>query len=290
MLLVVKRNNDAISLLKEEQLSVLMDDPKSEDVGKVWWFWFSTNAFAVDKRLRRIMRILPHDPRCKFCNAPFQGIGGIIVRVLFGKQRSALNPRFCNLCEIASREFSGGAEVEMSILFADIRGSTALSEQMSATEFSRLINRFYSATTKAVIEEDGLVEKLAGDGLAAFWGAGFAGPDYVKRTLKVARRLSEAFARQQIPVGISVHAGVAYFGSMSTADGLTNIAAAGEEVNMAARLGSKAAAGEIILSEQALKKAGLDGSKLESRTLELKGISEPVSVRVLRGSQLDFAL
>ncbi len=261
-----------------------MNDRKSVDVGNVWWFWFSTNAFAVDKRLRRIMRVLPHDPRCKFCNTPFQGIGGMIARVLFNKQRSALNPRFCNMCEIAAREFPGGAEVEMSILFIDIRGSTPLSEKMSPTEFSKLINRFYTATTKAVIDEDGLVEKLAGDGLAAFWGAGFAGPDYIRRTLNVAQHLATIMKRQQIPVGISVHAGVAYFGAMSTADGLTNISAAGEEVNMAARLASKAAAGEIIVSEQALKKAGIDGSKLESRSLELKGISERVFVRVMHGS------
>jgi len=261
-----------------------MSDNKSVDVGKVWWFWFTTSAFDVDKRLRRIFRMLPRDPRCKFCNAPFRGIGGAIVRVLFGKQRSALNPHFCNMCEEASRQFPGGAEVPMSILFADIRGSTALSEQMSATEFSRLINRFYTAITKAVIEEDGLVEKLAGDGLAAFWGAGFAGPDYVWRTLKVAEHLSMVMARQEIPVGISVHAGVAYFGAMSTADGLTNISAAGEEVNLAARLASKAAAGEIIVSEQALKEAGMDGSELESRSLELKGISEPVLVRVMRSA------
>ena len=88
------------------------------------------------------------DPRCKFCNAPFQGIGATVVRLLFGKQRSALNPRYCNLCEIASREFPGGAEVEMSMLFIDIRGSMALSEKMSPTEFSHLINRFYAAAPK----------------------------------------------------------------------------------------------------------------------------------------------
>jgi adenylate cyclase len=253
------------------------------DIGSVWWFWFSSNAFAVDKRLRRIMRLLPHDPRCKFCNTPFQGIGGMLARILFSKQRSALNPRFCNMCEIAAREFPGGAEVDMAILFIDIRGSTALSEKMSPTEFSKLINRFYTVTTKAVIEEDGLVEKLAGDGLAAFWGAGFAGPDYVRRTLNVAQRLAANMKKQEIPVGISVHAGVAYFGAMSTADGLTNISAAGEEVNMAARLASKAAAGEIIVSEQALRQAGIEEDGLESRNLELKGIRELVPVRVMHG-------
>lgn len=262
-----------------------MSDKKTVDVGNVWWFWFSTNAFAVDKRLRRIMRTLPRDPRCKFCNVPFQGVGGTIARVLFGKQQSSLNPRFCNMCEIASREFPGGAEVEMSILFSDIRGSTALSETMSATEFRQLIQRFYASATKAIIDEDGLVEKLAGDGLAAFWGAGFAGPDYVKRTITVAQNLSKEMERQKIPVGISVHAGVAYFGSMTTGDGLTSIAATGEQVNLAARLASKAAAGEILVSEQALRKAGLDGSQFESRRLDdLKGISEPVGVRVLHGS------
>jgi len=68
---------------------------------------------------------------------------------------------------------------------------------------------------------------------------------------------------------------------MRTAEGLTDISAKGEEVNMAARLASKAAPGEVIVSEQALKKAGIDGSELEERSLELKGISEPVLARVM---------
>ncbi len=172
----------------------------------------------------------------------------------------------------------------MSMLFADVRGSTALSEKMSPTEFSRLINRFYSASTKVITEEDGLVEKLAGDAVAAFWGAGFAGPNYVRRTVQVAQTLSRIMVREKIPVGIGVHAGVAYFGALGTPDGLTDFSAIGDEVNLAARLASQAAAGEIIVSEAALQAAGIDGRELESRRLELKGISEPVSVRVMRGA------
>ncbi len=263
----------------------MIKEHKSVDVGQVWWFWFTTNAFFVDKRLRRILRLLPKDPRCKFCNAPFQGVGGAIVRVVFGKQRSDLNPHFCNLCEIASREFPGGAEVEMSMLFVDIRGSTALSEKLGPTEFSRLINRFYNMTTKRISDEDGLVEKLAGDAVAAFWGAGFAGPQYVRRTLNVAEDLCSVLMRQGIPVGIGVHAGVAYFGAIGQADGLTNITAIGDEVNMAARLASQAAAGEIIVSEQALQAAGVEAGDLERRSLELKGISEPVRVCVMPGGR-----
>jgi adenylate cyclase len=263
-----------------------MKNKKLVDVGNVWWFWFTTNAFAVDKRLRRFQRALPRDPRCKFCNAPFQGIGGALMRVLFRKQRSALNPRYCNLCEIASREFPGGAEVPMSMLFIDVRGSTALSEQMSPMEFSQLINRFYKEATRIIVDEDGLVEKLAGDSVAAFWGAGFAGPDYVRRTIEVAKKLLKSMDQQQIPVGIGVHSGIAYFGAMGAADGLTEISAIGDEVNLAARLASKAARGEIIVSEQALQAAGIDGGQLESRNLSLKGISEPVNVRVLNANAL----
>jgi adenylate cyclase len=256
----------------------------SVDVGNVWWFWFTTNAFAVDKRLRHIVRFLPHDPRCRFCNAPFEGVGSLVVRALFGKERSRLNPRYCNLCEQASRGFPGGAEVEMSILFADVRGSTALSATMSPTEFSRLIDRFYKVSTKAIFDEDGLLEKLAGDSVAAFWGAGFAGPHYVMRTIRVAERLSQSMQQQKIPVGIGVHSGVAFFGSIGTPEGLTEITAVGDEVNTAARIASQAAAGEIIVSEQAIAAAGMGTADLESRSLELKGISEPVSVRVLHSS------
>jgi adenylate cyclase len=251
------------------------------DVGNVWWFWFSTNAFAVDKRLRRIMWLLPHDPRCKFCNTPFRGVGGLLARVFFSKQQSALNPRFCNMCEIAAREFPGGAEVEMSMLFIDIRGSTALSERITPTEFSQVISRFYAAATKVIIEEDGLVEKLAGDEVAAFWGAGFAGPNYVQRTIDVAQKLLRVMEQQKIPVGIGVHCGIAYFGAIGTAEGLTDISAKGEEVNMTARLASKAGVGEVLVSEAALNAAGIDGSALEARSLELKGISEPVIARVM---------
>ena len=261
-----------------------MSKDKSKEIGEIWGFWFTTNAFAVDKRLRHIFRMLPRDPRCKFCNAPFRGIGGIIVKALFGKRRSDLNPNFCNLCEVASREFPGGTEVEMSMLFVDVRGSTALSETMSPTEFSHLINRFYKGATKIIVEEDGLVEKLAGDEVAAFWGAGFAGPNYVQKTVQVAQNLSSFMQRQEIPVGIGVHAGVAYFGAMGAAEGLVDITAIGDEVNTAARLASQAGAGEIIVSEKALKEAGIDGSELESRSLELKGISDPVLVRVMHSS------
>ena len=253
-----------------------------DNVEQMWHDWFMTDAFAVEKRLHNVFRHLPHDPRCKFCHSPFQGFGGTAVNMLYGRKQSNLNPHFCNMCEDFAKKFPGGAEVEMSMLFVDVRGSTALSEQMTSMEFQKLINRFFVGSTKAIAEEDGLVEKLAGDAVAAFWGAGFAGRDYVARTVRAAQHISQRMLKQKIPVGIGVHVGLAYFGAMGSAEGLVNISAIGDEVNTAARIASKAAAGEILVSERALKAAGMEGNELEARSLELKGISAPVTVRVMR--------
>lgn len=251
------------------------------DIDQMWHDWFMTDAFKVEKQLFRAFRFLPHDPRCKICYSPFRGMGGFVMRSL-GRKQSNLNPHFCNVCEDFAKKNPGGSEVEMSMLFADVRGSTALSEGMTPIEFQKLINRFFVASTKAIADEDGLVEKLAGDAVAAFWGAGFAGRNYVARTIHAAQNIARLMQEQNIPVGIGIHAGVAYFGAMGSADGLVNISAIGDEVNTAARIASKAAAGEILLSKKALEKAGIDLDGLESRTLELKGIHEPVMVRVMR--------
>ena len=253
-----------------------------DNISQLWHDWFMTDAFAAEKKVHRFLKLLPHEPRCKFCNAPFEGVGAMVVRTFYGKRQSTLNPNYCSVCEDFAKQFPGGAEVEMSMLFVDVRGSTALSESMSAMEFQKLINRFFVRTTKIISDEFGLVEKLAGDAVAAFWGAGFAGKDYVARTVSSAQKIVKTMQGQNIPVGVGVHTGVAYFGAMGEENGLINISAIGDEVNTAARLASKAATGEIIISEAALAQTDVDASKLESRTLELKGISEPMTVRVMR--------
>ena len=123
-----------------------------DNVDQMWRDWFMNDAFAIEKQIQGFFRILPHDPRCKLCNAPFQGVGGTVVAALFGRKQSSLNPQFCNICEEFAKKFPGGAEVEMSMLFVDVRGSTALSEQMTAMEFQKLINRFYVGSTKIIGE------------------------------------------------------------------------------------------------------------------------------------------
>ena len=136
---------------------------------KFWRSWFSPEGydFTKEKWMFRLFMMLPSSPRCEFCQSPFNGIGATIVRMALGKKPSKYNTRFCNLCDDIARKHPGGAEVQMSMLFADIRGSTPLSESMSPTEFSQLINRFYVEATQILIDSNAMVDKLSGDQVAA---------------------------------------------------------------------------------------------------------------------------
>jgi adenylate cyclase len=79
----------------------------------------------------RLMRLIPAEPRCRICQTPFQGIGGQFYRMTLGRAPSKMNPQMCNACEQFAQYFRGGAELEISMLFADVRGSTTLAEGLS---------------------------------------------------------------------------------------------------------------------------------------------------------------
>ena len=97
---------------------------------------------GVLRKMRHINGTIPSHPRCKICNVPFAGIGGVIFRML-GKRQFEKNPNFCRDCTITTQ--LGGVEIELTMLFADVRGSTTLGEKMSPMDFSKLMNRFYKA-------------------------------------------------------------------------------------------------------------------------------------------------
>src|SRR5438874_13267590 len=88
----------------------------------------------------RLFHRIPTSPRCKVCGAPFKGPGGFVMR-LSGRGPSRMNPRWCSACETFAKHHPGGAEIPLSLLFADIRGSTALAETLGTAQFSRLIAR-----------------------------------------------------------------------------------------------------------------------------------------------------
>jgi adenylate cyclase len=241
------------------------------------------------RQYRRWLRLLPSNPRCELCNAPFAGVGGAFVRGFKGIKPSKLNPRYCNDCELFGEEYPGGAEVDVGMLFSDIRGSTTLAEGMTPREFSAVIDRFYRETTDVLIAAGALIEKLNGDGVTAIFAPGFAGPSYVRRAVEAGARLLTAGGvgsdgRLGVPIGVGIHAGRAFVGAVGHAGGLTTISALGDTVNVAARLASVAGPGEMLVSEVAYDAAGLDDQRHPVRRLQLKGRATPVDVRVMAGA------
>ncbi len=238
-------------------------------------------------RSRRLFGMLPSDPRCTACGAPFEGTGAVLVKALLNKQRSKYNPLFCNHCEEMARRTHAGAETAMSMLFADVRGSTTLAERMDAADFKRLIDHFYTETTQVLIHSLAQIDKLAGDQVSGYYLPSYVGREHASVAVEAAQKLLHVTGHADpegpwAPVGVGVNTGVAYFGTVGREDDMIDITALGDEVNVAARLASNAAAGEIVLSESTVAAAGLDAVGLEKRTLELKGKSEPMDVWVMR--------
>ena len=232
--------------------------------------------------MRRISRAIPSDPRCKLCDTPFGRPGNVLRFLGFGPSR--INRRICGGCIHALEKRPGGAEVEATFLFADVRGSTALAETVGAEEFRRLLARFYAEAAAAVDVRNGIVDKFAGDELVALFIPGFAGDDHAADAVAAARELLARTGHEEgspwLPVGAGVHVGTAYIGTVGEDEAL-DFTALGDPVNAAARLAALAGTGEILVSSAAADAAGLDTDGLETRALELRGRSEGLDAVVL---------
>jgi adenylate cyclase len=247
------------------------------------WYKMLTEGEPIPRPLYHLHGLLPSDPRCKLCGSPFKGWGGFIMH-LMGRDPSRYNPRFCVKCEVW--EHPGGAEVVLTMLFADVRGSTTLAEQMSAREFSQLINRFYKVATHVLIQTDALVDRLMGDEAIGLYVPGFAGPQHPRKAIEAAQDLLRLTGHRDLkgpwlPVGIGIHTGRAFVGVVGSEESTADFTALGDNVNITARLASQAGPGEILISDSACAAADIDLGKLDHRQLELKGKSEPIGVHVM---------
>ena len=248
------------------------------------WYKMLTEGEPVPRRLYHLHGLLPSDPRCKLCGSPFKGWGGFIMH-LMGRDQTRYNPRFCQKCEVY--EHPGGAEVVLTMLFADVRGSTTLAEQMNTRDFSRLINRFYTVATHVLIQSDALVDRLMGDEAIGLYIPGFAGPEHPRRAIEAAQELLRLTGHRDpdgpwLPVGIGIHTGRAFVGVVGGGESTADFTALGDNVNITARLASEAGPGEILVSEASYAAANLNREDLERRQMELKGKNEPIGVRVVR--------
>jgi adenylate cyclase len=179
----------------------------------------------------------------------------------------------------------GGAEYDVSVLFADIRGSTAMAERMATEEFSRLLARFYGTAAEVIDDRDGIVDKFVGDAAVALFIPGFAGSEHAAAAIAAARDLLERTGNHRpepwAPLGIAVHSGRSFVGTVGEGDA-KDFTALGDTVNTTARLTDQAGVGEILISADAAIAGKLETTGLDRRTLDLRGREQSVDAWVVK--------
>jgi len=181
----------------------------------------------------------------------------------------------------------GGANQTVTILFADIRGFTAFSERENPEKVVGLLNRYFSVMSEIIFAHGGTLDKYLGDGLMAIFGAPNATPEDAKNALKTAVTMqtrlttlnkeleSEGFIR--INVGIGLHTGVATVGYIGS-EQRSEYTAIGDTVNLASRLESNAAGGQILVSEATAHAGGNLFTFLPQEPLTVKNRLQAVSL------------
>lgn len=258
---------------------------KGLKVNEAWQMILSGKA-EEGTRQRHVFGLIPSNPRCRLCNAPFQGVGGPIMRLVFGKRPSRINPKFCNACDDFISKTIGGAEIELTMLFADVRGSTAIAERLSPFEFTNLMNRFYAVAMNILVKSDAWIDKIVGDEIIGLYIPGFAGPNHAQLAIEAALDLLRATGHHRrgepwIPLGVGIHTGVAFVGTVGSDQGITNLTALGEAMNTAARLVAKAKAGKILASEATCRAAGEQYSRSPRRAFKLRGRTKPITAHII---------
>jgi adenylate cyclase len=215
---------------------------------------------------------------------PFAGPVAPLLKAV-GKGPWVRNPRYCYACCAKLIRNKGGVELELSFLFADVRGSTPLGERLGPKGLHDLMDRFYGVGIDALIAHGALIDRFMGDQVVGYFTPGFAGAQHAREAvlsgLDILRATDHGGPTPWVPVGVGVHIGRAFVGSVGKGEDMAELTAIGDPVNIAARLASVAGTGEVVVSEEAFLASGLEGDP-ERRELSLKGVGTPVKVRVLR--------
>lgn len=241
-------------------------------------YMFELCGSGLMGQFRRFYRHLPTNPRCRVCLVPFGGFGRVL-RIAPSRK----NPNFCSNCVDSSPE--GGHDMEVGVLFADIRGFTAWSSSRPASVVAERVTQFYDLASRALMCDDALIE-FVGDQVMAVYLPSFPSlrgriPDAM---LTAAQRLVRAVQLDQgadpLRVGVGMNFGVASIGNVRKG-GQKDFTAVGDVVNTAARLQGAAGPGEIVIAAAVFEQLNPQPEGTEQRQLEVKGKAEALPVHVL---------
>ncbi|MEX2152797.1 MAG: adenylate/guanylate cyclase domain-containing protein [Gemmatimonadaceae bacterium] len=181
----------------------------------------------------------------------------------------------------------GGDKREITVLFSDIRGFTALSETMPASEMATLLTDYFTEMVECVFRNEGTLDKFIGDAVMAQWGAPIGTPEDADKAMSAAIEMMEELGklnrkwldegRPALQIGIGINHGEAFAGNIGSERRL-EYTVIGDTVNTASRLCSAAGPGEILISEDLSKVLTKKPKLVAIPPMELKNKSQPVKV------------
>lgn len=185
----------------------------------------------------------------------------------------------------------GGVNQNVTVLFADIRGFTAISENEKPEKVVGLLNRYFSVMSEIIFSHGGTLDKYIGDGLMAIFGAPTVGEEDALNAVKAAVTMQKRLAKLndelraegygQISIGIGLHTGEATIGYIGS-DKRSEYTAIGDTVNLASRLESNAGGGQILMSEATAAASGNLIPVNQRDPLTVKNRVQPVNVLEVR--------
>ncbi len=202
-------------------------------------------------------------------------MGGKVVGLL-GHKPSRKNPNICQFC--FDRLPTGGIEIDIAVVFADVRASTALGEQSEATVFAARLNEFYGEATRVLIRNEGIVDKLIGDEVMGLFIQGIAGPEYRRKAAIAALELASEVS--ELPLGVAANAGVAFVGNVGSGT-ILDFTALGDAVNVGARLQAHASPGEVVLAASLYPLIEAQYPSGRHDRVAIRGRDQPVDVVIL---------
>jgi class 3 adenylate cyclase len=233
---------------------------------------------------------------CKGCwqqmhmPVPLRGVLSVPFRA-FGVRPSRMNPNTCTICELMFTKVMRARKItiDATILFADLRGYTSLSQSLSPDAMSQLIDVFYDECADAIWEFDGLLNKTIGDAVMAVFNFPIPHDDHARQAVRAAREIQKRWrvrhqelaaasggATSEVGVGIGIDCGELSFGEFGRAH--RDLTAIGTVVNTASRAQSAAEAGRILVTRAVYDKARTDMADSQGREYELKGFDRPIEL------------
>ena len=203
---------------------------------------------------------------------------------IVGLRPSRMNPNTCTFCELMFKRVMKATKItiDATILFADLRAYTKLSQSMSSAEMGGLLDVFYDECAGAIWEHDGLLNKTIGDAVMAVFNFPIRQDDHARQALLAAREIQHRIAVRkeeaglEFGVGIGLQCGELSFGEFGRSH--RDLTAIGTVVNTAARVQGVAEPGEILVTEAVRERVGDLLRESVAKPYALKGFDNPVTL------------